>query len=43
MYTETNTYHGGMCIRSSQTNHSMEEGGVHDVLYIAEELLQVDK
>lgn len=43
MYTETNTYHGGMCIRSSQTNHSMEEGGVHGVLYIAEELLQVDK
>lgn len=43
LYTETNTYHGGMCTRSSQTNPSMEEGGVHDVLHIAEELLQVNK
>lgn len=43
LYTETNTYHVGMCTRSSQTNPSMEEGGVHDVLHITEELLQVDK
>lgn len=42
-YTETNTCHGGMCTRSSQTNRSMEEVGVHDVLHIAEELLQVDR
>lgn len=41
--TETNTCHGGMCTRSSQTNPSMEKGGVHDALHIAEELLQVDR